>query len=182
VTAAAAWGTLAGMADLIEDARALALAAHGDQRYGAHPYITHLDAVVAMLKRHGYADAETLAAGYLHDVLEDTEVEPQDLEARFGVSVLRAVAFCSDAPGPDRKTRKAATYARMHLDVQAGEAWVTRAVRVKVADRCANVAACVADASPKLSMYVQEQATFRAALGQPGLCDGLWETLEALLR
>ena len=170
------------MVALIEDARAFALAAHGDQRYGAHPYAVHLNAVVDVLRRHGYVDPETLAAGYLHDVLEDTDVDAETLAARFGVPVLRAVEFCSDAPGPHRKARKAATYARMSRDVRAGEAWVARAVRVKVADRCANVAACVADASPKLSMYALQQATFRAALEQPGLCDGLWETLEALLR
>ncbi|MEQ8789220.1 MAG: hypothetical protein RIC55_23100 [Pirellulaceae bacterium] len=37
------------MSTRIEQAREFALTAHGEQLYGSHPYIAHLDAVVALL-------------------------------------------------------------------------------------------------------------------------------------
>ncbi len=47
-------------------ARDFAIAAHGEQRYGDHPYVFHLDAVAALLAPYG-VDAQTI--GYLHDVV-----------------------------------------------------------------------------------------------------------------
>ena len=56
---------------MLDQARAFALAAHGDQMYGARPYSFHLDAVVRLLSPYGI---EAQVIGYLHDVVEDTEV------------------------------------------------------------------------------------------------------------
>ena len=55
-------------------AEAFAVAAHGDQRYAGGPYRDHLAAVVRVLREYGY-DGPYEAAGWLHDVVEDTPVE-----------------------------------------------------------------------------------------------------------
>ncbi len=170
----------------VAEARAFALRAHGEQRYGTVPYAVHLDAVVEILRRHGYASDDHLAAGYLHDVLEDTEAT-REMLAAFGASVVQAVAFCSDEPGETRKQRKRATYARMARQVVEGEPWVRLAVRVKVADRLANVMASAGrnPAVPRserlLALYRREHPTFAEALRVAGVCDGMWVELDALL-
>jgi (p)ppGpp synthase/HD superfamily hydrolase len=160
----------------VDTARAFAIRAHGDQLYGDLPYVTHLDAVVALLRQHGHE--EVIPAGYLHDVLEDTSVSFEELEAAFGSKVAHAVAFCSDEAGADRKARKTATYARMKEQLASGADWLPLGVCAKVADRLANTVACVNNNERLLSVYRDEYATFRAALHRPGMCDSMWAALE----
>ena len=132
---------------LAADARAFAIDAHGGQRYGEHPYVVHLDEVVAIL--HAFVVApgpELLVIGYLHDVVEDTPVTLTQVGQRFGEGVARCVDLLTDAPGRNRKERKAATYARLaEVPPDAPEG---RALVVKAADRLANARRCVADDSP----------------------------------
>ncbi len=161
------------------DARRFAVRAHGDQRYGDRPYFEHLDAVVELLQRHGHPEA--IEVGFLHDAIEDTDVSFEMLRDEFGDAVARAVAFCSDEAGPDRKSRKRATYARMRRDVVARHDWLQLAVPAKVADRLANVQACRRNNPELLAVYAAEHATFREALYVDGLCDSLWLELDALL-
>ncbi len=178
---------MSGLTGLAAKARSFAIAAHGAQRYGDNPYVVHLDAVVALLCSHGFSDEQHLAAGYLHDVLEDTPTERQAL-LPFGEEVTAAVAFCSDEPGDSRKVRKAATYARMARDVRSQALWVPLAIRVKVADRLANVMASAGEnplvpaSSRLLKMYRREHPTFVGALNVPGVCDEMWDALAARLR
>jgi hypothetical protein len=81
-----------GVASSQPDAAAFAAAAHAGQlRKGTpRPYIEHPAAVAATLDRH-YGDPDLVAAGWLHDVLEDTHVARRDLEARFGERVTALV-------------------------------------------------------------------------------------------
>ena len=161
------------------DARAFAAEAHGDQRYGQAPYVTHLDDVVALLDAYGHGEAAL--SGYLHDVIEDTEITFEDVAAAFCEAVAHAVAFCTDAPGPNRKARKAATYARMAEDIAAGAPAVEMGIVTKVADRLANVTASAQRRPDLLKKYRGEQTALRGALYVPGLCDAMWDRLEALL-
>jgi (p)ppGpp synthase/HD superfamily hydrolase len=64
------------MDPIVEAARALATKAHDGQfrKKSGRPYIEHPEAVVDRLIRRGITEPETLAAGWLHDVEEDTEV------------------------------------------------------------------------------------------------------------
>jgi (p)ppGpp synthase/HD superfamily hydrolase len=119
---------------MLEQARAFALAAHGDQMYGARPYSFHLDAVVRLLSPYGI---EAQVIGYLHDVVEDTEVSEGEIRQHFGRLIAECVGLLTDAPGANRAERKARTYARLAtVDGPAELALV-----VKVADRLANVRA-----------------------------------------
>jgi (p)ppGpp synthase/HD superfamily hydrolase len=65
---------------LFEAARALAIAWHGEQRYAEEPYVRHLE-VVRVLVSNGAdpsipAHLDVLCAAWLHDTLEDTDLEP----------------------------------------------------------------------------------------------------------
>ncbi len=158
-----------------QQAREFAIEHHGEQRYGSHPYAVHLDAVANIAEPFGET-AVTVA--YLHDVVEDTEVSLEQLEAMFGSLVARCVAILTDEPGDSRKQRKAKTYQKMSQ--VSGETEL--ALVVKVCDRLANVKACVADNNDRLlKIYQQEQTVFKSSVYRNGLCDGLWHELEVAL-
>lgn len=163
------------MDDAVLKARAFAIAAHGDQRYGSHPYRHHLDAVAEILAPFG-TTAQTI--GYLHDTIEDTDVSHADIDTHFGLLVADCVAILSDEAGPDRKTRKTLTYIKM-AKVDGDR---TLALVVKAADRLANVRACIDDGNQSmLEKYRDEHPNFRPAAFRPGLCDALWDELDRLL-
>jgi guanosine-3',5'-bis(diphosphate) 3'-pyrophosphohydrolase len=158
-----------------EQARAFAIGAHGEQRYGVHPYAHHLDGVAAIAKPYGEA---AVVAAYLHDTVEDTLATPADIESRFGPHIAACVSLLTDAPGADRQERKAKTYAK--LAQVAGS--LESALVVKAADRLANVRACVNDSNERLlQVYRSEHEAFRRAAYRPALCEPLWSELDALL-
>ena len=73
---------------LIEKAFALAEKAHdGHTRYSGEPYLNHLTAVGAKLAEMGMG-ARTVAAGILHDIIEDTDITAETVQEEFGEEVL----------------------------------------------------------------------------------------------
>ena len=95
---------------LTRDALAFAATCHEGQtrELDGMPFVTHPVEVACLLHEAGYSD-EVVAAGVLHDVLEDTEAELGDLEERFGPAVAWLVAAVSDDPSiEDDAKRKAA--------------------------------------------------------------------------
>jgi (p)ppGpp synthase/HD superfamily hydrolase len=77
------------------------------------PFVTHPLEVAEMLDEARYPD-HVVAAGVLHDVLEDTDAEPPELEERFGSSTAALVAAVSEDPSiEDRAERKAALRAQV---------------------------------------------------------------------
>src|ERR671918_246657 len=98
-------------AELTRDALAFARERH-DGRV-AHPV-----EVGCLLHEAGYAD-EVVAAGVLHDVLEDTDAEQSDLESRFGRRVAELVEAVTDDPSiEDDDERRAALRRKV---AEAGE-------------------------------------------------------------
>ena len=80
----------------------------GQQRSGDQaPFVAHPMEVASMLDRAHYPD-HVIAAAVLHDVLENTDEDIEDLEARFGREVAELVATVSDdesiADEDERKT------------------------------------------------------------------------------
>ena len=74
------WGMIRRDARLIARAASVAQVAHHGQLYGGADYFAaHVCAVVGALPPS--VDPETVAAAYLHDVLEDTAFKPVDLLA-----------------------------------------------------------------------------------------------------
>ena len=145
-----------------DEARAFAAEAHKNQKYGDGPYTDHLDEVVAVLQEVGWDDPAFKMAGYLHDILEDTPVTSQDLwDTRCPAPVVCAVMFCTDEPGPNRKTRKAATYERVRQDLARNLPCYDMAAIVKWADRIANMRACTREGKTSLlEMYRKESPAF----------------------
>lgn len=82
---------------MIDRAIALAAVAHqGQVRKGTDtPYIAHPYAVGMMLARAG-CDEELVAAGILHDTVEDTYVTLEQLREQFGERVASIVEGCSE--------------------------------------------------------------------------------------
>ncbi len=77
--------------DLIVRAHRLAEEAHeGQKRASGDPYINHCLAVAAMLAEL-HLPGEAIAAGLLHDTVEDTPVTVEDLRREFGEEVARLV-------------------------------------------------------------------------------------------
>ena len=100
---------------LTRDALAFATRWHEGQTRDTDsiPFLTHPVEVACLLHEAGYSD-DVVAAGVLHDVLEDTEVERAELEERFGPEVARLVAAVSDDPAiEDHAERKAALRAQV---------------------------------------------------------------------
>ncbi len=156
-------------------ARTFALAAHGGQRYGDHPYSFHLDAVAAVLAPYG---EEAQVVGYLHDVIEDTATTRADVERQFGGRVAALVSLVTDEAGANRKERKAKTNAKL-AGVGPEQ---SLALIVKAADRLANLrASAEGGAGSKLGMYRGEHPAFRQAAFRPGLCDELWAEMGRIL-
>jgi guanosine-3',5'-bis(diphosphate) 3'-pyrophosphohydrolase len=168
-------------AELLEQARDVAIAAHGEQRYGTLPYEHHLAKVVEVLKRFGAsiddpATAPLIVAGWLHDILEDTPIMREDLKTQFGPEVAELVWRVTDEPGASREDRKPATY-RKTKDNEL-------AVILKLADRIANVEEGIAAKSNKLGMYRREQGEFSGILRdatQHPMALAMWKHLDELL-
>jgi GTP pyrophosphokinase len=77
--------------DLIRRAYRLAAVAHADQeRASGEPYIVHSLAVAQRLAEL-HLDSAAIAAGLLHDVVEDTIVTIEDLRQDFGEEVAKLV-------------------------------------------------------------------------------------------
>jgi (p)ppGpp synthase/HD superfamily hydrolase len=92
---------------LTRDAIDFAQDRHSRQRRAADgaPFLLHPLEVASMLKRSGYPD-HVIAAAVLHDVLEDTDAERADLNARFGPDVADLVALVSDDPNVDDEEQR----------------------------------------------------------------------------
>jgi hypothetical protein len=86
----------------------------GQVRKGTEvPYFTHPVAVAMMVLEHGYP-VEAAIVGLLHDLIEDTPVDRDEIESEFGPRVAHAVV---DLTEPDKslpwEERKAAYVQRL---------------------------------------------------------------------
>ncbi len=77
--------------DLVTRAYNFSIDAHKDQkRYSGDPYTVHTTNVGFSLAEAGL-DAQTIAAGLLHDTIEDAGAKAKDIEEQFGTEVLHLV-------------------------------------------------------------------------------------------
>ena len=66
----------------------------GQKRHSGKPYFTHCSSVGVILSKWKM-DSRTIAAGLLHDVIEDTEITRQDIIDNFGCFYLLQKIFAS---------------------------------------------------------------------------------------
>ncbi len=135
--------------DLIAAAYQRAEAAHaGQKRKSGEPYFTHCVAVASILAEMKM-DAETIAAGLLHDVAEDTDMTIESVHSEFGTTIARlvdGVTKLKNLPlknvSPISDSRRSSTvnremeYIRKMLLTMGDD---IRVVLVKLADRLHNM-------------------------------------------
>ncbi|MBM7552023.1 HD domain-containing protein [Thalassobacillus pellis] len=92
---------------MLKKAKLFAEKAHEGQRRKStgEPYITHPIRVADILMEAGFSD-EVVCAGYLHDVVEDTNVTLNDIQHAFGNSVANLVAAHTEDKKKSWKERK----------------------------------------------------------------------------
>lgn len=69
------------------------------------PYITHPIRVAERLEQAGFSEA-LVCAGYLHDVVEDTPYDIEDIQKAFGVKVANLVAAHTEDKSKSWQERK----------------------------------------------------------------------------
>lgn len=122
----------------IRDAYTLAKNAHeGQLRYTGEPYITHPVAVATILAQMRM-DPQTIMAAIMHDVIEDTNVEKQDLVNQFGKEVAEIVDGVTKLTQIEFESRAQAQAENFRKMVMA-MAKDIRVILVKLADRLHNM-------------------------------------------
>ena len=134
---------------MIEKAYKIAYAAHeGQVRKSGEPYIIH-PLCVAIILADLELDKETIEAGLLHDVVEDTIMTEEEIEKEFGpdvallvdgVTKLQQINFPSDKGNGDNKTAdqqemQAENLRKMFLAMAKD----IRVIMIKLADRLHNM-------------------------------------------
>jgi GTP diphosphokinase / guanosine-3',5'-bis(diphosphate) 3'-diphosphatase len=109
----------------------------GQRRKSGEPYIAHPIAVAGLLRDLG-GSAPMIAAGFLHDVVEDTDVTLEQLEANFGTEVrllVEGVTKLSNFNFSSKTERQAENFRRMFMAMAKD----IRVIVVKLADRLHNM-------------------------------------------
>ena len=124
--------------ELIQRAYEFAAEAHaGQQRLTGDPYITHPLAVAEVLAGVE-SDPQAVAGGLLHDVLEDTHLQPPDVQRAFGPVIVRLVEGVTSLSRIDfgsRQEEQAENLRKMFLAM----AQDIRVITIKLADRLHNM-------------------------------------------
>ena len=128
----------AAQIEQIRQAYLLALTAHRRQkRYTGEPYITHPVAVACILADMRL-DHQSIVAALLHDVIEDTSVDKNVLEAQFGKVVADLVDGVSKLTKIEFATKDEAQAENFRKMVLAMSRDI-RVILVKLADRLHNM-------------------------------------------
>lgn len=122
---------------LIIEAAQFAAEKHKGQfrKYNNFPYITHPIRVAGRMATHQLATQDIVAAAYLHDVVEDCGVSPEEIRAIFGESIEFYVKHLTNPPreeGVPRRVRKQQDRERLKTAPR-------RAKVVKLIDRIDNL-------------------------------------------
>ena len=134
----------------------------GQVRASGEPYIIHPIAVADLLRDIG-ASAGVIAAGFLHDVVEDTEVTSEEIENNFGAEVRALVEGVTKLGGihfTNHTEAQAENLRRMFLAMASD----IRVVLVKLADRLHNMRTLAALKPEKQQRIARETREIYAPL------------------
>jgi guanosine-3',5'-bis(diphosphate) 3'-pyrophosphohydrolase len=123
---------------LVSEAAELAARRHNGMARkgrGGEPYINHLAEVANLLATAtDGADAELVAAGWLHDTIEDTETTREELAQKFSERVASLVVECTDDMSlPKNERRRLQVVNACHKSPGAK--------LIKIADKVSNIGA-----------------------------------------
>ncbi len=124
--------------ELIAGAYGTAHAAHkGQVRKSGEPFVYHPLATADILAEL-HLDSTTIAAAILHDVLEDTDLTKQELEARFGeevADIVDGVTKLKRLPAENLEEAQAESLRKMIVAMSRD----VRVIIIKLADRLHNM-------------------------------------------
>ncbi|MFN9434744.1 MAG: HD domain-containing protein, partial [Planctomycetota bacterium] len=146
---------------------------HAQQRRknaDATPYINHPIEVAEHLARiGGVSDEDVLIAALLHDTIEDTQTNYQEIADLFGIRVASIVLECTDDKSLEKAERK-------RLQIVIAPKKCPEAKCVKIADKTCNLSSIISD--PPNDWSVQRQREYfgwaeRVVAGLLGVNDPL---------
>lgn len=134
----------------------------GQYRVSEEPYIIHPIEVVKILIDLR-SDIHTLTAGFLHDILEDTETKPEEIKELFGEDVLnlvQGVTKLGKLKFKSKEERQAENFRRLFI-AMAND---VRIIFLKLADRLHNMRTLNFMAPAKQQKIAQETLDIFAPL------------------
>lgn len=159
---------------LVDKAYNLAREAHGEQlRKSGEPYIIH-PLSVAIILAELKLDIESICAGLLHDVIEDTKYTYEDMENMFssdiakivdGVTKLESLQSYSDG-NRDREQSKREELAENYRKMFLATAKDMRVIIIKIADRLHNMRTLKYMSREKQIIKAQETHDIYAPIAQ----------------
>ncbi len=174
--------------ELVRNAFVLAEKAHhGQVRASGEPYVNHVVAVADILVNL-HLDYESIAAAFLHDVVEDSDVTLDDIRRQFGESIAELVDGVTKMHAIDLQVDQ---YRHQHDQAQAESlrklllamAKDVRVVLIKLADRLHNMRTLKFLSTKKQRRIAQETIDIYAPLANRlGIWQIKWELEDLSLR
>ncbi|MGG0761542.1 HD domain-containing protein [Bacillus paramycoides] len=150
---------------LMKKAIQFAKQAHdGQYRQTGAPYIIHPFAITEILL-HYKADATTLIAALLHDVVEDTDHSLEEVESHFGTTIryiVDGLTKVNKQQNPEKALYEATNFKKLLLASQQD----IRVSIIKVIDRLHNIKTLGIKKPAKQVAYANETLTFFAPLAK----------------
>lgn len=134
----------------------------GQYRVSEEPYIVH-PVEVAKILVNLKADTHTIIAAFLHDILEDTDTKPEEIEQLFGKDVLtlvQGVTKLGKLQFKSKEERQAENFRRLFI-AMAND---IRVIFLKLADRLHNMRTLNFMAAPKQQKIARETLDIFAPL------------------
>ncbi|QOR35687.1 bifunctional (p)ppGpp synthetase/guanosine-3',5'-bis(diphosphate) 3'-pyrophosphohydrolase [Clostridium sp. 'deep sea'] len=142
----------------------VALNAHKDQfRESGEPYISHPLAVAILLADYLEMDFETIVAGLLHDVVEDSATSVNEIKKIFGARIALLVDGVTKLTSMEGKTRTEQQAHNLHKMFLAMSSDI-RVVIIKLADRLHNIRTLNSTSMEKQKRVAQETLEIYAPL------------------
>ena len=149
--------------EMIQRAYIFAATAHaGQTRLSGEPYLSHPLAVANILAEMGF-DEPTIAAGLLHDTVEDTGVDIDTIAENFGdetADIVDGVTKISRIPFDSKEEAQAENIRKMILAMSHD----MRVIMVKLADRLHNMSTLDFQKAYKQKRIAQETMDIYAPL------------------
>ena len=144
---------------------------HGQQRISGDAYFTHCFETAATLIELKL-DMDTICAGLLHDVLEDTSVTRDELADRFGGTIAQLVEGVTNISKYEFKGGVQQRQAENYLRLLLATAKDIRVILIKLADRLHNMNTLSFLPPPKQERIAKQTAEVYAPLAHRL---GIWQ-------
>ncbi|MBI5869174.1 MAG: bifunctional (p)ppGpp synthetase/guanosine-3',5'-bis(diphosphate) 3'-pyrophosphohydrolase [candidate division Zixibacteria bacterium] len=154
---------------------------HGQKRESGEPYLNHCVAV-AMILAEQRLDSATIAAGLIHDVVEDTPYGLEAIRTRFGEEIAQLVDGVTKIGGVKYQSRAElqAEYFRKMLLSMAQD---IRVIIIKLADRLHNMRTLKSLAPDRRKRIAEETRDVYAPLAHRfGMARLKWELEDLALQ